>query len=234
MDTSMTSAAMAASTNGAMINAGALSEMRDDLMKKLDAINALLKIQEEIDALDRAYKASIAELHARLNENPFFVNTAKEAYEKIEDITSAEVVGDDQNENKEALALPEPEVEKVATPIKKKSVFDNPAFKEPYHPMEAKSTNDSKENEELTSMAELLSDASEYKVNADKETPINSSNSRTLSTMDELLSGKPVKRILCLGNFKRKGEFRQHDRICDAKGVCPTLTAMGSTTYVYV
>ena len=57
---------------------------------------------------------------------------------------------------------------------------------------------------------------------------------RSLLTMDELLSGNPINRILCLGNEEPKGKaFRQYTRINHVGGIIPTETATGKTE-VYI
>ena len=116
------------------------------------------------------------------------------------------------------------------------SVFDNPAFKAPYNPNAVKCAAVPKEEikeGKVSSLEELLSSNPEYKAYYAGENPIK--KKQTLVSMDELLSGEPVNRILNMGNTLPEGtSFRQHTRICHADGICPTLTAQGNTAYVYV
>lgn len=116
------------------------------------------------------------------------------------------------------------------------SVFDNPAFKAPYNPKAVKcaaAPEKEIEEEPVSSLEELLSGNPEYKAYYAEMNPIKMN--QNLVSMDELLSGEPVNRILNMGNTLPEGtSFRQHTRICHADGICPTLTAQGNTTYVYV
>ena len=81
-------------------------------------------------------------------------------------------------------------------------------------------------------MEELLSDVPEYKKLYTPKTP--EKKTRRLPAMEDLLSGKPVNQILCLGNVKPKGApYRQHYRINHAGGIIPTETATGDTI-VYI
>lgn len=116
------------------------------------------------------------------------------------------------------------------------SVFDNPAFKAPYNPkaVECAAVPEKVIEEKVSSLEELLSGNPEYKTDYADKTPIKNSKKRMIS-MDELLSGEPVNRILNMGNTLPEGaSFRQHTRICHADGICPTLTATGNTTSVYL
>lgn len=116
------------------------------------------------------------------------------------------------------------------------SVFDNPAFKAPYNPkaVECAAVLENKIEEPVSSLEELLSGNPEYKAYYTDKTPIKNSKKKIVP-MDELLSGKPVNRIFNLGNTLPEGaSFRQHTRICHADGICPTLTATGNTTSVYL
>ena len=86
---------------------------------------------------------------------------------------------------------------------------------------------------ELPTMESLLSDDPEYKAIYHPIT-LEKKNSRSLPTLDELLSGQPINDILCLGNLNPKGAaFRQHSRINHAGGIIPTETATGNTL-VYI
>lgn len=137
----------------------------------------------------------------------------------------------------ETLALPEHQEEtKVET--KTTSVFDLPALKEPYNPLENKKrvtptapekTPVNGTEEALPSFEELLSDDPEYKAFYHPVAP-KKKNNRRLPTFDELLSGDPVNKILCLGNEEPKGKaYRQNTRINHVGGIIPTETAAGKT-----
>ena len=83
--------------------------------------------------------------------------------------------------------------------------------------------------ETLPTMESLLSDDPEYKAFYHPVTP-KKKNNRRLPTFDELLSGEPVNKILCLGNEESKGKaYRQHTRINHVGGIIPTETATGRT-----
>ena len=167
-----------------------------------------------------------------------------------------------QNNADEILALPEPTWEKgdvtlVDDPISINpeteeeennvekdvtSVWEHPALTAPYNPVVAKEdvstpepemTPVEKTEEELTSMEELLSDDPEYKEYYAPKHPEKKSY-RALPTMDELLSGEPINRILCMGNLNPKGApYRQHSRLNHVDGIIPTETATGQTL-VYI
>lgn len=210
--------------------------MRDSLQKKIDAINSLIKIQDEMDTLHREYMTKMAEFNKRLAENPFYSSSTKGVDDMIEEITSAEIVEDSRNDDKEILALPVPETRTVTVPIKKekkpsvkaakKSVFDNPAFKEPYKPLATKNTTSPSKEENLPSFDEILSDGVSTKpIKCDKKGKI---------TMEECLSGKPIDRILCAGILRPEYKVKQHERICLSDGIFPTITAGGNTAYVNV
>jgi hypothetical protein len=88
-------------------------------------------------------------------------------------------------------------------------------------------------DEELSSLEDLLSDDPEYKAFYHPATPVKK-NHRSLPSLDELLSGEPINRILCQGNLEPKGAaYRQHSRVCHADGIIPTETATGQTL-VYI
>ena len=83
--------------------------------------------------------------------------------------------------------------------------------------------------ETLPTMESLLSDDPEYKAFYHPVTP-KKKNNRRIPTIDELLSGEPVNKILCLGNEEPKGKaYRQHTRINHVGGIIPTETATGKT-----
>ena len=122
------------------------------------------------------------------------------------------------------------------------SIWDNPALTAPYNPVAAKKseapaapekTPEENSDEELSSLEDLLSDDPEYKAFYHPATPVKK-NHRSLPTLDELLSGEPINRILCQGNLEPKGAaYRQHSRVCHADGIIPTETATGQTL-VYI
>lgn len=132
--------------------------------------------------------------------------------------------------------------EKNMTTSKTSSVFDSPALKAPYTttpvkkgaitPAPEKTPGDETE-ENLPTMENLLSISPEYKALYAGEPPIKDDN-RGMITMDALLSEEPVNQILNLGNMEPEGKFGQHTRVCDPKGICPTLTAIGNSTLVYI
>ena len=145
----------------------------------------------------------------------------------------------------ETLALPEP---KVATPVEMNSIWDHPALQEPYTSQTTQKTvptlvktspvpvetSETKTEETLPTMAELLSDVPEYKALYTPKAPQRNKNSRTLPTFEDLLSDDPTNRILCLGNENPKGaSYRQHTRINHIDGIIPTETATGKTL-VYI
>lgn len=81
----------------------------------------------------------------------------------------------------------------------------------------------------LPTMESLFIDDPEYKAFYHPVTPEKKSN-RRLPTLDELLSGEPVNRILCMGNEEPKGKsFRQNTRFNHVGGIIPTETASGKT-----
>ena len=62
------------------------------------------------------------------------------------------------------------------------------------------------------------------------ETPVVDAPDLSELSFDELLSGDPVNKILCLGNEEPKGKaYRQHTRINHVGGIIPTETATGRT-----
>ena len=130
---------------------------------------------------------------------------------------------------------PENEEEENNVEKEESSVWEHPALTAPYNPVHAKekvstpeTTLVKKTERELTSMEELLSDDSEYKEYYAPKHPEKSD--RILPTMDELLSGKPINRIRCLGNeVPDYKAYKQHYRISHVGGIIPTETATGQT-----
>lgn len=236
MKTTMTNAVNAASTKGATMDYNSLCEVRDNLKKKIEELNSLILLQENIEALNREYMSKVAELNAHLIDNPFFTTSSQEATEKMADMISTDIYPQIQERVKGSFSIPKPTIKENGSSVesKKKSVFDNPAFKEAYHPQikaEVKNTPIRETEAPLPTMEELLSDEPEYKKYYHPRTPI---KRKKLVTIDELISDEPVNRILNLGNLKAKNKHRQHTRITDSSGICPTLTATGNTTLVYV
>lgn len=245
MNVLKTKEAMIAHSDAPTMNYDALCEVRDNLQKKIEELNSIIKMQEEIAALNHEYMSKMAELNACLGDNPLCYTDIPIAIANIEDITSADEVENNQNEVNETQTLPETQTAKEDTisskedtvPIKKekknnvvakKRVFDNPAFKEPYNPVVVKSTAP-ETDEKIRSMKEILSEGTET-----KKEPTKCGRKKALS-MKDLLAGEPIDRILCVGNYKdRETDFSQHTRICLAEGICPTLTATGNTTYVNI
>ena len=157
------------------------------------------KVKNAVRSCMNTYGITMEEMRIFLNEEETILSTTTQDGDvQTETVVPAEVVENPQN--KEILALPEPQPE----------------------PKE----------EKFPTMEELLSSNPEYKAYYVGKPSIK--NKKGMVTMEELLSKEPVNQILCVGNFKTKDEFGQHTRVCDSKGICPTLTATGNTTYVYL
>lgn len=134
-------------------------------------------------------------------------------------------------EGEETPSLPETKEETKTT-----SVFDLPELKESYNPLtnqkgetilESEKTPVVGDEKEIPSMENLLSDDPEYKAFYH---PITPEKSKRLTSFDELLAGKPIKKILCLGNEEPKGKaYRQNTRVNHVGGIIPTETASGKT-----
>lgn len=121
------------------------------------------------------------------------------------------------------------------TPIEGEEPLALPASSQKVEEETAVSINPETEDaeEDVPLMESLLSDDPEYKAFYHPVAPVKK-KSRALSTMEELLSGKPINRILCLGNEDAVGTaFRQNNRICHPSGIIPTETASGHTL-VYI
>ena len=195
-----------------------------------------MSIKKALCALMDAYGLSKDEMRIILDsEESIISTTAQEVEDQSESVVSAKIV------ESQPLALPEPKEKKVIT-SKTSSVFDSPALKAHYTttpakkgaitPAPEKTTVDETE-ENLPTMENLLSTIPEYKVLYAGEPPIKNDN-KGMITMDVLLSEEPVNQILNLGNMEPEGKFGQHTRVCDPKGICPTLTATGNSTLVYI
>lgn len=118
------------------------------------------------------------------------------------------------------------------------SVFDNPAFKAPYHPVSCrkeqsaapvetapmtKSAPISITEEKIVPLSSLLSDET-------KASEHSSKNRKKHLTMNQLLSGEPINQIILMGNESPKGAaYRQHTRLSHVDGIIPTETACGHT-----
>lgn len=140
---------------------------------------------------------------------------------------------------KETLALPEHKEENKTLEVT--DIWNHPALKAPYNPLAIKKsvakpapeqTPVAETDKELPTMEELLSDVPEYKKFFTPKTP--EKKTRRLPAMEDLLSGKPVNQILCVGNLNPKGSpYLQHTRVCHPSGIIPTETATGHTL-VYI
>ena len=142
--------------------------------------------------------------------------------DSINPITSVEVVENPQIEDEVLLALPEPSKEdEVDTEVSINQESQEETVDSKTAMVETE--------DELPTLESLLSDDPEYKAFYHPVIPVKK-NSRALPTLDELLSGEPINRILCLGNLEPKGTaYRQNTRICHPDGIIPTETASGQT-----
>ena len=128
--------------------------------------------------------------------------------------------------------------EEEESKVETASVWDHPALTAPYNPVTATKSEEPAvpektpieiADEGLPSLEDLLSDDTEYKEYYAPTSPVKKSN-RTLPTMDELLSGKPINRILCMGSEVPDDKaYKQHYRICHVDGIIPTELASGQT-----
>lgn len=224
---------MAASTDFAAMNYQDLLALAKNLNSVLDA-----KRQEALDSIASqimAIAATPEELASRLGRGYVFSTVSQDAEEttlalpevaltctpereaSVETLESSPVASGDE-ENKEAPVT--------------ESVFDHPALKASYHPDEKKDEAAAAPEEPQSSLEDLLSDDPRYKEYFAPESPVKSTK-RDL-TMDELLSGEPVNKIMLMGNVLPKGAlFRQHTRISHTDGIIPTETATGQTR-VYI
>lgn len=218
-------------------------------IKRANEVNEALRILMDTYGLTKDEMKSC--LDGEDSINPV---TTQEMDDLTEAVVIPEVVENTQAGDEEPLALPEPsqdgeeETEVSINPepqeenngvSKMTSVFDLPALKAPYNPVAAKKkvstpvekTPVAETEEELPSMDTLLSDDPEYKALYHPIIPVKKTS---LPTMDSLLSGEPINKILCLGNTDPKGKsYRQNNRICHAGGIIPTETASGHTL-VYI
>ena len=165
----------------------------------------------------------------------------EDSIKEEEPVVIPEVVEIPKENVKEVLALPEHQ-EDTKVETKPTSVFDHPALQEDYNPLKTKEsvptpepekTSVAETEEVIPSMESLLCDDPEYQKFYHPDNPTRKNN-RSLPTMDELLSGEPVNRILNLGNLTPKGApYRQHTRVNHVDGIIPTETATGKTL-VYI
>ena len=248
-----------------MIKAILSTEMTyDELESVVDAFNRakdeasdriLAKKKEEIRSITREYLEkmasydltqedvkSILENEMSILPKDFdewtdrVVGPVEENHRALPDLTLPEYPNPDAAASVVSLVSDPEEVTKVET--KTTSVFDLPALKEPYNPLENKKSVSPSTPEKtlvegveepLPTMESLLSDDPEYKAFYHPVTP-KKKNNRRIPTFDELLSGEPVNKILCLGNEEPKGKaYRQHTRINHVGGIIPTETATGKT-----
>lgn len=106
-----------------------------------------------------------------------------------------------------------------------KSVFDSLALNEPYNPMAVDmENNDTSDDEDLSSMDDLLSDDTRY---ATKMTSIK--KTKRLPSMDDLLSGDPDLFHMGYITNPKTEKYKQDKRIFDATGISPTLTTHGNS-----
>lgn len=187
-----------------------------------------------------AYKTAMANLGYSEEDMKSFLD-GEESINLTEPVVIPEVVEIPKENVKEVLALPEHQ-EDTKVETKPTSVFDHPALHEDYNPLKTKEsvptpepekTSVAETEEVIPSIESLLCDDPEYQKFYHPDTP-KRKNNRSLPTMDELLSGEPVNRILNLGNLTPKGApYRQHTRVNHVDGIIPTETATGKTL-VYI
>ena len=223
-----------------------ISEMSyTDLVAKNNALQEEIKKKmEEAYALQEELKAKREEEMKRAFEE--LLNTFSPTQEEMKGIldrafstptTPTEEIALDNG--KETLALPEHEEENEVVEVT--DIWKHPSLQAPYNPLTIKKsvtkpapeqTPVAETDKELPTREELLSDVPEYKKLYTPKTP--EKKTRRLPAMEDLLSGKPVNQILCLGNETPKGApYRQHYRINHAGGIIPTQTATGHTI-VYI
>lgn len=222
------------------------------------------KREEEMKKAIRSYKEAMANLGLSEEQMKTCIDaddaTVASIIWDVSLPTIPEILDSPQYNEKDTPALPEPTWEKgevtlveeedstnpenneeEENKVETASIWDNPALTAPYNPVAAKKseapaasekTPVENSDEELSSLEDLLSDDPEYKAFYHPATP--EKNNRSLPTLDELLSGEPINRILCQGNLEPKGAaYRQHSRVCHADGIIPTETATGQTL-VYI
>ena len=223
-----------------------ISEMSyTDLVAKNNALQEEIKKKmEEAYALQEEIKAKREEEMKRAFEE--MIKTFSPTQEEMKDIfdrafstptTLTEEIALDNE--KETLALPEHKEENEVVEVA--DIWKHPALQAPYNPLSIKEnvTTSAPEqtpvvetDKELPTMEELLSDIPEYKKFFTPKTP--GKKTRRLPAMEDLLSGKPVNQILCVGNLNPKGSpYLQHTRVCHPSGIIPTETATGHTL-VYI
>lgn len=195
-----------------------LVSMSSDIQKALN-LKKVESIKNTLLECMNTYGVTKEELVAILNED-----------ESINPTTTPE--------GEETPSLPEPKEEPKTT-----SVFDLPELKESYNPLTKKKRKKREtapvpektpvdgDGKNLPSMESLLSDDPEYK---EFYHPVTPEKSKRLLSFDELLSGEPIKKILCIGNEEPKGKaYRQNTRINHVGGIIPTETASGQTA-IYI
>lgn len=223
-----------------------ISEMSyTDLVAKNIALQEnIKKMMEEANALQNELKTKREEEMRRAFEE--LVKTFSPTQEEMRDIFdrtfSTPTIPTEEialENEKETLALPEHKEENKTLEVT--DIWKHPALQASYNPLSIKEsvtttapeqTPVEKTDESLPTMEELLSDVPEYKKLYTPKIP--GKKKRRLPAMEDLLSGKPVNQILCLGNETPKGApYRQHYRINHAGGIIPTETATGHTI-VYI
>lgn len=219
----------------------------DLIAKSYDYLKAIYcKREQEMKETVSAYKTAMANLGFSEEEMKSILDDDASITlvtpPEIDNLAETEAIQEEKEDDEvETPALPEPREEnKVEN--KTTSVFDLPALKEEYNPLETKKrktpvapekTPVEGTEETLPTMESLLCDDPEYKAFYHPVTP-EKKNNRRLPTLDELLSEEPVNKILCLGNEEPKGKaYRQHTRINHVRGIIPTETATGKTT-IYI
>ena len=218
----------------------------------------ICKREEEMKEAVRAYKEAMGHLGFSEEQMKACIDGDAEMVSSIiEDVdvpAIPEALDVPQDNDEETLALPEPTWEKgdvtlveedSINPEKNEeeknktemaSVWNHPALTAPYVPVTAKKSEAPADTEKtpmenadgnLPSLEDLLSDDPKYKAFYHPVTPV---KKNTLPTMDELLSGEPINRILCLGNEVPDDKaYKQHYRITHVDGIIPTETATGQT-----
>lgn len=207
-----------------------LSEMTYKELVKLSidlpqmmAIKRANEVKDALREMMAIYGLTKEEMKSYLDgEDSINPANTQDEEDPTEVVVIPEMVESTPIEGEEPLALPESSQKgEEVTPIEEQ-VSIIPENEEDENNVE-------KTEKELTSLEDLLSDDPEYKEYFAPKHPEKKSD-RTLPTIDELLSGEPINRILCMGNLLPKGApFRQHTRICHANGIIPTETATGQT-----
>ena len=205
-----------------------LESMVDVLSRAKDETYArfLAKKNEEKRSITREYIAKMASFDLTQEEVMSLINMEISTLPDMDE-WCARVVGQEEYNN---VVVPDTTVPEYPNLDAAKSVVSLVSdTQENKTVIPIKDSTSTEPEEDIPSMENLLSDDSEYKAFYHPVTP-KKKNNRTLPTMDELLSGEPVNKILCLGNEQPKGKaYRQHTRINHVAGIIPTETATGKT-----